>query len=833
VSASLPGTAITISFTIEVAPAGLRWTQLPQGTPPPRADHSAVFAAEEQALVIFGGATPDPGGGVRYFNDVWAYDVSGGGAGSWTQIFPKGIPPSPRQQHVAVYVPEHRLMVVHGGAPTPFDDDQTALLRFGPGRFEATWIRLGALSPQPPALPDAAAIYDPLRRRMVVVGADFTSSVVGTLEVWALDLSDPGRPRWERLRGVGGDFDPAPRRAHAAVYDAVRDRMIVFGGLGRNPDGTPRFFDDVWTLGLRSATPGFAAWRRIVTSSDSPGPRVNHAAYYDPIYQRLVTTGGFSARTSGRTNDVYALTFNTTNPCCGTWTALAPSGVVPEPRLAHTATAVLDRANERALIFGGENPRLEDTDELFELAFDTGPFAPLVSRVQFAPVAIYADGRDQTRLEITPVNLDLGLARVEVLGLDGFLVDGVPVAAGAAVVLNDEGLDGDRVAGDQIWSRGGIAHPGPVRRFPPDTRRVIVRTVYGDGSELRITEDFGLVDPSVRATILASDPDLVLTDRAAVLIDPAGEILPSYAVIPDDAPMLAFLHRAVQRFYDRFQDRFDFVALVTARDLQAPSLGYLHVRNDIQHIGLPIFDDSATVCGGPARCTRLLGFWDHRVAPYSITHEVGHQWSMYAWHDIAFALGDGAHWRPWGARVPAGDPGAPLYYNDGKSVMAYGGNFWTSVGDGRTFVKTRRTARFELLDFYLMGLAGPFEVRPYDVMRNGDLLPDGRLVVDPTDPLSTIHIVTILDILASLGGERVPSAAASPHDFRIAIVVLIPESPTPAELGYYSELSRWFAWREPEPPPEAFELNYLTSPFFYATFGRATMDSRLSLGDLR
>src|SRR5258706_5273345 len=80
-------------------------------------------------------------------------------------------------------------------------------------------------------------IYDPVRQRMIVFGGND-----GALsnQVWALSLSGP--PAWTLLTPIG--TPPSPREAHAAIYDPIGDRMIVFGGT----DGTLR--NEVWSLSL-------------------------------------------------------------------------------------------------------------------------------------------------------------------------------------------------------------------------------------------------------------------------------------------------------------------------------------------------------------------------------------------------------------------------------------------------------------------------------------------------------------------------------------------------------------------------------------------------------
>jgi hypothetical protein len=86
------------------------------------------------------------------------------------------------------------------------------------------------------------AIYDPVRDRMVVY-AGYTGQL--TRKVYALALA-PATPQWSVLLPAG----PLPkiRDFATSVYDAALDRMVVFGGNTAN-DGYPAFgVDDVWAL---------------------------------------------------------------------------------------------------------------------------------------------------------------------------------------------------------------------------------------------------------------------------------------------------------------------------------------------------------------------------------------------------------------------------------------------------------------------------------------------------------------------------------------------------------------------------------------------------------
>jgi len=180
----------------------------------------------------------------------------------------------------------------------------------------------------PPARGDHAAIYDPVRRRVVVFGGQDGPALD---DLWALSLR--GTPAWSRLTPAGNA--PSARSGHSAIYDPVRDRIVVFGGFALG------LVNEVWALSL-SGTP---AWTRLTPSGIPPSARQNHAAIYDPAGDRMLVFGG--ADQGGARNDVWALSLSR-NPG---WSEIVASGTLPAARRRHTA--IVDSERSRVVIFGG------------------------------------------------------------------------------------------------------------------------------------------------------------------------------------------------------------------------------------------------------------------------------------------------------------------------------------------------------------------------------------------------------------------------------------------------------------------------------------------------
>src|SRR6185503_16490666 len=135
---------------------------------------------------------------------------------------------------------------------------------------------------------------------------------------WALSLA--GTPTW--LEIIPTNVLPFGIRFHSAIYDPVKDRMVVFGGAREGVVGT--LGDDAWALSLS----GPPTWSQLLPSGWAPSGRSQHTAIYDPVRDRMAVLGGF--REGVYRNDTWLLSWNDpTRPgaaCPGelVWTAGAP-----------------------------------------------------------------------------------------------------------------------------------------------------------------------------------------------------------------------------------------------------------------------------------------------------------------------------------------------------------------------------------------------------------------------------------------------------------------------------------------------------------------------------
>jgi hypothetical protein len=179
---------------------------------------------------------------------------------------------------------------------------------------------------------NAAAIYDPVRDRMVVFGGGDEFTGWPTNAIWGFDLS--GAPSWTQLSAAG--TQPPPLEYTSAIYDSRRDRMLVYGGTDGNAT-----YGDVWALSFSPTL----TWELLVPSGPLPLARYGHTAVYDSLRDRMVVFGGVSQAMS---NEVWALSL----PDPPTWSLLNPAGPAPGARWVHSS--VYSPENDYMVVFGGE-----------------------------------------------------------------------------------------------------------------------------------------------------------------------------------------------------------------------------------------------------------------------------------------------------------------------------------------------------------------------------------------------------------------------------------------------------------------------------------------------
>jgi hypothetical protein len=270
----------------------------PATSPPPREDAALVFDPVTGGVLLFGGRRA-PAMNLDLHLDAWRWDGT-----TWTE---EAAPIRESWTAVAAADPIRRRVISVTGATGPGGDELAGdSLEWVGGWRLSTVVR--------PSEEDHAAIYDPVRDRVVLLG---TKPLEG---VWELQ-----RSTWSQTPGPGfagaslayaarhrrtfsfGGIDmtggalantlaawdgttwmprvplgeaPSPRRDGAIAYDDHRDRVVLFGGLSAEP------LDDMWEWDDTTSS-----WTRVEVVTPNPA-RSCHVLGYDPIRGYLVLFGG-------------------------------------------------------------------------------------------------------------------------------------------------------------------------------------------------------------------------------------------------------------------------------------------------------------------------------------------------------------------------------------------------------------------------------------------------------------------------------------------------------------------------------------------------------------
>ena len=241
--------------------------------------------------------------------------------GALTYITPPTVPVDARVKRSAAAATDlrRREVVVFGGN----QGDRTT-----PSLIATTWIFDGVTwrdrtpTTPPPARWEHAMVYDAVNDRVVLFGGRTQTGLLA--DTWLWDGAT-----WTRATPP---VSPSARAGHAMAYDVARERVVLFGGAAATGAQS-----DVWEWD------GTTWSQRVIL--DGPAPRIGAAMSYDPVGGGVIVFGGGATATLSMGYD-------------DTW-RLGPAGwelqtpvVVPSQRLHGTLTWV--PARRRAVLIGGE-----------------------------------------------------------------------------------------------------------------------------------------------------------------------------------------------------------------------------------------------------------------------------------------------------------------------------------------------------------------------------------------------------------------------------------------------------------------------------------------------
>jgi hypothetical protein len=247
------------SFDLETE----RWQrELVDGPPAARFGHDAAWLPGH-GLVIWAGQA-----GATFFDDIWLLDPS---AGSWKKLKVDGEMPVARYGSCSGVGPDGRFWISHGFTANGVRFDDTQSFDLDDRRW--TDRAPGGSAPVKRCL---HACWWTSDGRLALYGGQ-TNGVPALGDLWFLTPGGNGEPGgWAEAPG-----QPAPARQLAAVARRG-DHAIIFGGRGEDGE----VLADAWVL-----ADGAAALAPLVVA-DAPRARSGAAMVYDASRDRLVLFGG-------------------------------------------------------------------------------------------------------------------------------------------------------------------------------------------------------------------------------------------------------------------------------------------------------------------------------------------------------------------------------------------------------------------------------------------------------------------------------------------------------------------------------------------------------------
>lgn len=196
-----------------------------------------------------------------------------------------------------------------------------------------------------------AAIYDAVTDGMVVFGGEQGGTSGPLNDVW----EEAGVAAAGQQSVVGTNWvqifptgtAPSARFGDSAIYDSSSNRMVIFGG----GTSSTSCLNDLWVLDDANSANGTPDWLSL-TALGAPPARMNQSAVYDPTTNSMIVFGGTNCA-SGYFSDVWVLSNANGEGGSPAWTQLAPSGIAPSAR--ENSSAIYDSVNNILTLYAGDS----------------------------------------------------------------------------------------------------------------------------------------------------------------------------------------------------------------------------------------------------------------------------------------------------------------------------------------------------------------------------------------------------------------------------------------------------------------------------------------------
>jgi hypothetical protein len=388
-------------------------------------------------------------------------------------------------------------------------------------------------------------------------------------------------------------------------------------------------------------------------------------------------------------------------------------------------------------------------------------------------------------------------------------------AGSASVTLDarDDGTDGDRVAGDRIYTVQLPVAGILAALRADDVHRVAIGFLNLFNGTTNVFRGNLFVD--------VSGPDI--PDYPITTFSPFVQATPLLVNIHDPAYFVASdTTRITREFYRWFGDDYDVLNLIYDPQ-RFSNRTHSVIKNRVAGIGLGMTDGSAQF-GSAGRLQGISQFPIARLFDGADTghiHELGHQWINFL-NVAPFASGV-PHWPK--SSMAGGVMGFSIGGTGGE-----GGTFACRIVEQNntiTLLPRPEAPVYSDLDLYLMGLLPADQVGPQIVFADqaavASLTCTGQVFAGP------VLRVSAADVIARFG-PRVPAFGDAPSVFRLATILVTRDGlATPEAMALYS----WFAERgegRVSVPTHSGFTKTIAPPFFVATGGRGRLDMRVETG---
>jgi hypothetical protein len=425
---------------------------------------------------------------------------------------------------------------------------------------------------------------------------------------------------------------------------------------------------------------------------------------------------------------------------------------------------------------------------------------------RWKPAVIFNDGVSSTTLEVHTT---------------GVGIENVSLAYGNRLLLMyDDGTHGDASPGDGVYTLNGITFKCPssslwFNGYYTYGFEILIRKTSGE-EERCYGASLGIADVNQKFLVTKFTPQLSATEYAFFIVDSEGKIFPGFPLTTLSCGKT--FPEAYKKFYSIFPDMFDILVVMPCGNIYNPkvfseNIPYcVNVKNNISNIGLTLFDDTA----GYGSAGRLMSVIYHSFGTGAILdHETGHTWGINYGENLGLIAKISSEYSPHWYNMTDLDDQMQAFAEPSASYPEW--HRFANNGDGTFRVvtnwETEQADYFSMLTLYLMGLVPSSEVPPVHILVNPNYSNPQHVTAE------SVKTITIEQLMAAEGGERVPTYPNTQKSFNMAFIIVSDSEFTEAEYTYFSLMAKFFGSKAPGE-------HYLI-PFYNATRGKGSMNTYL------